>query len=962
MKRLLLAILLVGMPFFALGQVVPAAGLQVIRSSRDLKTTDGDALGFNIPANWLVQVKSGAVFELLAGATLKADAGSTVIGITANAGGSNGQLQFNSNGALSGTPGLTWNGTNLTGLGLPLLAADAASKSYVDSISAGIIPRTAVVVASTVNLTLSGTQTIDGHATLVGERVLVKNQTLTQNNGIYDCAAGAWSRSSDSNTALTLKFGYYYFVSTGTTQAGTGWTITTAPVVLGTDPVVFGQFSASTSYVAGSGLTLAGNSFSVNAAQPGVTSLGTQTTFAVSGNSNLGTTNQNGAQVIDLGTASGSLPAAVQPASTVMRMANLDATLSLFEGISWGNAGAAVGFVARTVGGTRAAPLPTPSGYQFFRVNVYGHDGAYTSTSNGAYFISAASTWTAGNHETKHSWTGTPNGSPNAVSWMTLDGTGGLTTAATIKLNAGSQVKVPYEIVTSPVAQYDSASGGLYFGYGAGTSIIRSVADNAGTYSSISVEAGNGVQVGLFTNLGFQGDVGQTTPKLGTFTTINWLDNASIRATKNNGHLLINVKDYGAVGDGATNDTSAINSAIGAMTNFSTLYFPKGSFLVTPGSITEFSSLNHITVMGDGRSSQITSVTTGSPGNFLVFHSTCDHVTIRDLSIVGAATVRGSGVGVRMYASYALCSNLYIFGTSDFGFFVSNDASTYTVSVTVANCVSDRTLGDGFHWSSVTDSTMANCQAYYTGDDGAGIGDDGAVGRPATRLEVVNFQSMQAGNKAGGGTHGAGIRIFDGALDIHIVGGAIYQSCEAGLATGRFTSTTSFNSRITVNGLKVYQCLQQAGMYANLNFQWTNSLSVKDCWSEAPVSQGCYSFLDCNNVTVTGNTAKDAVLRAFVTDDGTTTNVAATCSNWTFMGNVCLGTPSNESYYFVAPTGKTITNLLITGNTETGQSNANYINTNRLAGVCKINNNTSLGGKAITNGASGVIPTTANNN
>ena len=190
----------------------------------------------------------------------------------------------------------------------------------------------------------------------------------------------------------------------------------------------------------------------------------------------------------------------------------------------------------------------------------------------------------------------------------------------------------------------------------------------------------------------------------------------------------------------------------------------------------------------------------------------------------------------------------------------------------------------------------------------------------------------------------------------------MYQSCEAGLAVGRFSSTTAYNTRITVNGLKVYQCLQQAGMYAQINIQFGNQVTLSGCYSEAPVSQGCYGFLDCNNLTVTGCTGKDAVVRTFVTDDGTTANVAATWSNWTIIGNVSLGTPSNETYYFVPATGKTITNLLITGNTDIGGTATNYIFTNRLAGVSKINNNSSLAGKAVANGGSGVAPTTANNN
>ena len=40
-------------------------------------------------------------------------------------------------------------------------------------------------VATTANLTLSGTQTIDGVAVVADDRVLVKNQTTATQNGIY---------------------------------------------------------------------------------------------------------------------------------------------------------------------------------------------------------------------------------------------------------------------------------------------------------------------------------------------------------------------------------------------------------------------------------------------------------------------------------------------------------------------------------------------------------------------------------------------------------------------------------------------------------------------------------------------------------------------------------------------------------------------------------------------------------
>lgn len=74
-------------------------------------------------------------------------------------------------------------------------------------------------VATTANITLSGTQTIDGIAVVAGDRVLVKNQSTASQNGIYDVAAGAWSRSADANTASYLA-GSLVSVDLGTVNGG----------------------------------------------------------------------------------------------------------------------------------------------------------------------------------------------------------------------------------------------------------------------------------------------------------------------------------------------------------------------------------------------------------------------------------------------------------------------------------------------------------------------------------------------------------------------------------------------------------------------------------------------------------------------------------------------------------------------------------------------------------------------
>ena len=156
-------------------------------------------------------------------------------------------------------------GDTMTGelvlFGDPTNALGAATKQYVDNGIAGLSWKTAVVAGTTANITLAGLQTIDGYTTLASDRILVKNQTTTADNGIYLASAGAWTRATDANTAAELN-GAAVYVQNGTTLADTGWVQTTTIVTVGTTAVTWSQFSGSGAYVAGTGLSLVGNTFS----------------------------------------------------------------------------------------------------------------------------------------------------------------------------------------------------------------------------------------------------------------------------------------------------------------------------------------------------------------------------------------------------------------------------------------------------------------------------------------------------------------------------------------------------------------------------------------------------------------------------------------------------------------------------------------------------------------------------
>lgn len=101
------------------------------------------------------------------------------------------------------------------------------------------------VVATTANISLSGTQTIDGVAVTAGQRVLVKNQSTTSQNGIYLCAAGSWTRATDFDADIELVLGTVVPVSGGTLGAG-AWQLTAFTPPIGTGAVTFGRQIART--------------------------------------------------------------------------------------------------------------------------------------------------------------------------------------------------------------------------------------------------------------------------------------------------------------------------------------------------------------------------------------------------------------------------------------------------------------------------------------------------------------------------------------------------------------------------------------------------------------------------------------------------------------------------------------------------------------------------------------------
>ena len=141
---------------------------------------------------------------------------------------------------LSSTLGLAL-GQQVTGAGI----APGTTIASIDSATAITLSQNATSGSSGSGIALAFTGgQIDGRYVIAGDRVLVQNQAANPaSNGIYIAQTGSWVRASDANTIEELRSGAYAFVTSGATNAGKGFALTTDAVQVGATPLSFQPFT-----------------------------------------------------------------------------------------------------------------------------------------------------------------------------------------------------------------------------------------------------------------------------------------------------------------------------------------------------------------------------------------------------------------------------------------------------------------------------------------------------------------------------------------------------------------------------------------------------------------------------------------------------------------------------------------------------------------------------------------------
>jgi len=251
----------------------------------------------------------------------------TSLGVTGNVAAGNltttGVLSVTGTGVSSIAGNLDMTSNTIINLATPTNPTDAATKQYVDDVAQGLNIHDAVAAATPTtlatitggtitynngssgvgaNLVTTGTfNLIDGvNVQTAGTRILVRSEANAVHNGIYTWSnATVITRATDYDSVPEVEAGDFVFVTGGTLYDNTGWVQTDTVTAIGTagNNINFTQFSGAGTYNAGTGLTLTGSTFSVNASQTQITSVGTLGSLTVTGNASAGNLNTAGAVV-----------------------------------------------------------------------------------------------------------------------------------------------------------------------------------------------------------------------------------------------------------------------------------------------------------------------------------------------------------------------------------------------------------------------------------------------------------------------------------------------------------------------------------------------------------------------------------------------------------------------------------------------------------------------------------------
>jgi hypothetical protein len=168
----------------------------------------------------------------------------------------------------------------------------------------------------------------------------------------------------------------------------------------------------------------------------------------------------------------------------------------------------------------------------------------------------------------------------------------------------------------------------------------------------------------------------------------------------------VSVKDFGAVGDGSTDDTTAINAALDASTS---VYFPAGTYIISAA----LTPLANTTISGAGMYATVVKVAASAAATISAISlSNVGNLTFRDFTIDGNKAARsGSATGnnITVLSSNNKFLNIKCINAPNAGFIV--DGQTYTADLNeFRGCVISSNGGVGLSQHTARNSNISQCE------------------------------------------------------------------------------------------------------------------------------------------------------------------------------------------------------------------------------------------------------------
>ncbi len=343
-----------------------------------------------------------------------------------------------------------------------------------------------------------------------------------------------------------------------------------------------------------------------------------------------------------------------------------------------------------------------------------------------------------------------------------------------------------------------------------------------------------------------------------------------------------NVKDYGAIGNGAADDTAAIQTAINAATaTGGTVYFPRGIYNIssslsyTPASGTEPAYRVHFSGDGIGASAIKQTGTgngltiagfTGSPLNPNLF----THIT--DLTFVGS----GSGQGLSVNAgAYIYVESCHFTGWA-YGFYGSNFlSSTFTSCAFRFNdrgFLVERITGGNFA-SSPNAITLVNCQVGANSLFGGWVLGPGVFTMQGGAIEANGTTNGSASNWGLKISEPSGSTATESAVGISIDG--VYFEANKGIAD-LWIESSSAKPGVT-NNINGCSFVRVGSLYSTNNILLSSTAGagfnnfISGCGFKGlggyTSSASRMTISNSNNKVNVVGCSFDSVVDAYVTDD-----------------------------------------------------------------------------------------------